>query len=301
MRRPVQFDPRDLAAAAGCKYEGPPRDVPARVLKRAAIEKLAPVDWVAGAVRSKPVPVGPFCAATYVSIEATCPGSCPFYGRDGGCYASTGFTKYLIKRLDAGARRIPNVIGLEVAAILRAFRRGVPPGLPLRLHVSGDVRHAADARALADVEQWYTGMGGGPMWTFTHRWREVPSRAWGVIQVRAAVETTADARAAMRRGYTVAQVFEELPSERKFVIDGLTYKPCSFETRGVPCVRCRFCLSDAARKKDIVLALGVHGKGAGKAKARLRRLNSSSPGSITDRDSRAGRQAGRRRRGGRRG
>lgn len=247
--------------------------------------KLAPV--VQGAYsgnRHRPMPQRPYCSATYVSIEATCPDSCRF--KAAGCYVRAGFTGRAARQLDDAAAaeglRGDEVIEREAQVIEASFcgargraggrvaqdggRHG-RAGRDLRLHVGGDVSSTWGAMRLAVAAKSWQRRGGGAVWTYTHRWRRVARDAFGPISVLASVERVEDARAAVHRGYVPAIVLERFPSPRAFQLRGsrVTWLPCPAETKGTTCVQCRLCLdADALRRRGQGIAFAVHGNQAGK-------------------------------------
>jgi hypothetical protein len=256
---------------------------------RSCNEKFSPVGSTPGRERSHRVAMGPFVAATTVSIRTTCPDSCPFKGSAGlqhGCYSVGGFTQIKGRKLDDGSRHLTadDVIAEEARLIGRAFsgrqipQDGARGGRDLRLHVGGDVGTGAGTRLLAAAADHWRARGGGQVWTFTHRWREVPRAAWGnSISVLASVEAVADFEAARAQGYAVAIVLETLPADGKaFVLPGSNQKviPCPAETRGVTCVECRLCLNDGRIVGKAAIAFGIHGKQKEKAREALRLVNS---------------------------
>jgi hypothetical protein len=244
--------------------------------------KLSPVLLVddGKGARKKPVPQGPFCSSTYVSIRATCPDSCAF--KDNGCYAQNGTSRRIMKKLDEEAESSYRVSNNEAAAMKGAFGGGMVPqdgargGRDLRLHVGGDVGSAGDAGYVASEARQWRVRGGGAVWTYTHRWREIPITAWAGIRVWASCETLADVRAAQERGYRAALVRDSFPTERRHLLGDFgelpTVKvvPCPYETRGVTCVKCRLCL-DAPIERDVVIGFRAHGQGLNKARGALRR------------------------------
>lgn len=245
----------------------------ARLLYATADRKLAPVKLEPHRGRPRPVPVGPYCAATYVSIEATCPTSCRF--RDGACYVTAGFTAQLARSLDAAARGSGGdaAVDAEAALIEAAFGRAQVPqdgargGRDLRLHVGGDASSEEAAQRLSWAVDTWRYRGGGAAWTFTHRWREIHRGAWGEISALASVESVAEANEARRRGYVPALVVDAFPSDRAFRPSGtsLRFVPCPAETRGTTCVECRLCLDDGAlRRGGRAIAFAVHGLGRSK-------------------------------------
>lgn len=248
----------------------------------AANRKLAPVEMQANTTeRLRPVPVGPFVSSTYVSIDSTCPDSCTF--KASGCYVRTGFTAQLARELDRSAAPEPGgVIRAEVNLIDRAWpaRRGWPSSVPqdgarggrdLRLHVGGDCPDAASARLLAAAAERWRRRGGGVVWTYTHRWREIPREAWGSISVLASCETPEDVMAARGRGYAPAIVVRRFPDRRAFYVRGIVGRviPCPAETGKRTCVECRLCLDDRGLlERAATIAFEAHGGADGAEKAK---------------------------------
>jgi hypothetical protein len=271
-------------AASSPPDSRPTAHAPAVLFRHAAaVGKLAPVERRPydgpGRRLFRPVPVRPFCSATYASIERTCSEGCPFKrdgkGGVGGCFANSGFTKFAINRLDAAARdrTAISVAQEEADAIDRAWPAGVPQdgagdrGRDLRLHVAGDVRSTAGAKLLAEASQRWLERGGGTPWTYSHSWREIPAAAWGVIQVLASVESNRQVRQAARRGYAAAIVVAEFPNgDRAFDVGGgFKAIPCPAETRGTTCVACRLCLDRDLLGMKRAIAFRAHGMGIAKA------------------------------------
>lgn len=237
--------------------------------------KLSPVERIDRGPGKKPGirPKGPYCASTYVSIAATCPDSCGL--KNNGCYAQSGSHRRIMGPLDREAHPRPSVTNeREVIALERAFggkrvpRDGARGGRDLRLHVGGDVSSADSAGLLAASVISWRARGGGAVWTYTHRWREIPAEDWGDIAVWASCESTAEVREAHAASYRAALVVAEHPSERMYVKDGVKILPCPWETRGKTCVECRLCL-DAPIDPKVVIGFAAHGE---KKKALRRRL-----------------------------
>lgn len=255
---------------------------------RAANRKLSPVrmadvpDKYDGKYTRRPEPHAPFVCATYVSIAATCPRSCPFY--QSGCFVDAGYTAQLSRRLNDEAQYTPAAeIGRrEAAAIDKAFVRGVPQdgargGRDLRLHVGGDMGSPTGVRLLAAAARRWRDRGGGVVWTYTHWWRKVPRPLWGDVVVFASIESPHSAKLARQRGYRIAITLPEFPSDRRFELDripgsgqggGEPVVPCPAETRGATCVECRLCL----RPTGPTIGFAVHGRSAKRARAALRVL-----------------------------
>lgn len=250
--------------------------MPVTVRRKAANKKLAPVKLTdeKHGCRRRPEPQGPFVSATYVSINATCPRSCPFL--NAGCFVQAGFTKMLSDRLDREARGMSALLvaRAEARAIDDTFKRGVPQdgargGRDLRLHVGGDCGSPAGVRALAGAAERWRARGGGVVWTYTHHWRTVPREAWGAIAVLASVESVADIKRARRCGYPAAVIVDSFPTDKRFNVDGEPIIPCPAETRGKTCVECRLCLRP---NPPASIGFAIHGRFADRAKKTLKVL-----------------------------
>jgi hypothetical protein len=229
----------------------------------------------------RPTPVAPYCCSTYVSIAATCPDSCRFKrsedGTPGGCYVDAGKTVFTIRRLDQESEQLSgdDVVVAEADLIDRAFRNGVPRdgargGRDLRLHVGGDTSSEGATEFLAGAAARWRLRGGGSVWTFTHRWREIAKRAWGAISVLASVEKPQEMHEARARGYAPALVVTSHVSHKAHEVEGLKVIPCPAETRETTCVECRLCLdADALHRRGAVISFALHGAGSNRALVRL--------------------------------
>lgn len=168
-------------------------------------------------------------AVTHVS-QATCSAGCPWNGN--GCYAQGGPEGVITLKLGGspGSSVQPAVLGggsgaaavkatlREVSLIMLAVEgaRSEPAnikGVPLRLHVTGDVALGPVedvgryARLLGNACRRWVAAGGGLCWTYTHWWREIPRGSWGdSVSVLASCETDADVALAGRMGYVPALV-----------------------------------------------------------------------------------------------
>ena len=206
-----------------------------------------------------PRPVAPFCAVTYVSINATCDDVCPF--KKGGCYVRSGFTGKLARRLDEETEKsqASDVIFAEVQAIREGANRLKKESRDLRLHVSGDARNAWDAIVLDEAAHYWKSKGGGSVWTYTHAWRHIERMKFGTISVLASVENAADFKTARDKGYTPAIVVDRFRSKRAWKWNGWRVIPCPAETGKVTCVECRLCLNaDKLFARKAVIAFEAH-------------------------------------------
>lgn len=204
--------------------------------------------------------IGP-SAATYAPIEQTCPSSCSL--KDNGCYAQSGRVALHNRHLEQSCLDLSgNTVAVleadeirDAAAKLTRSRQS----RPLRLHASGDAATSFAARTLsAAASRWP-----GPVWTYTHAWRDVAREDWRDVSVLASCETSTDAKLALAAGYAPALVVQEHPADgRAYELDGMKIIPCPEQTRGIPCVECGLCLDDTALKaRRAVVAFAAHGGG----------------------------------------
>lgn len=237
------------------------------VQSRSANAKLAPQRRVDYKGRNRNEPCGPIVASTHVAIRETCPSSCKFL--DSGCYAqAANYVRRLDRRVsELGATGL-DVMREEVAKLDRLWPRGVPQigargGVDLRLHVSGDVPNTRGARMLAKAAARWLARGGGAVWTFTHRWKRIPSDAWGPISCLASVERPADALKAIERGYAPAIAVAEHTDRRAWSWGRgrkrLSIVPCPAQTSETTCAQCRLCLSPAMLQRRQGVAFAAHG------------------------------------------
>lgn len=104
---------------------------------------------------------------------------------------------------------------------LRLDRRDLPGLVPLqgrRLLCQGGGEPPDE---LVEAGQRWRDRGGGAVWTYTHRHREIPRSAWGSIAVMASVEDGSEVRWALSRGYGIAITVQAFPRGPKaFTIHG---------------------------------------------------------------------------------
>jgi site-specific DNA-methyltransferase (adenine-specific) len=225
--------------------------------------------------RSRPVPVGASIATTFVSMALTCPATCRWLIA-GTCAGEANYRRF--GNLDDDAKDLTGheVIANEAALlILNAFGGGPIPqdgpggtGRPLRIHVLGDVHCAGCARMLAAAAEDWVRRGGGKVWTYTHRWREIPREAWGPIEIHASIDSINDVYsiddidAAVAAGYTPSIVRREFPlGDAAFQDGGFTFVPCPAQTRERTCADCRLCWDTAAlARRRTGIAFREHGQ-----------------------------------------
>jgi hypothetical protein len=202
-------------------------------------------------------------AATYAPIAATCPEACPL--RESGCYARSGNVGMHVNRLE---RELADLSGDTLAMLegdeIASAARHAPSGHAMRVHVSGDATTDFRAAQIAKgAEHWP-----GPVWSYTHAWREVQRQSWGRVSVLASCERLSDVAEAMRRGFAAAVVVSSHPSNGRAWTspDGVTVIPCPAQTRDVKCTDCRLCWNDQALKnRGACIAFAAHGAGKKRA------------------------------------
>jgi hypothetical protein len=211
--------------------------------------------------------------ATYASIKATCPSTCPL--KDEGCYAQTSYVGMVNQRMNRRARQGSplDVARAEARALDSAYKSGqVPQGRALRLHVSGDSRSVKGTRVLnAAVARWKA-RGGGDCWSYTHAWAHVPRSEWSNVSILASVASTSEVPKARAQGYAPAIVVSQHPSDKAFTLSGsdTTWIPCPNQTRGVGCTDCGLCMkANWLYETNRGIAFAVHGIYKNKLKKHL--------------------------------
>ena len=207
-------------------------------------------------------------AATTYAAQTSCPTSCPFFG--GGCYAESGSTgMFVTGPLNAAAAAVPHdAFDVALAEADAIDQLDVVPGQPLRLHTVGDCASDEAARSVSAAAARYRARGGGPVWTYTHAWREVARASWGEVSVLASCESAADEGLARARGYATAVVVESFNAKGRHLIDaqeskaaaGVDVLPCPQQTSHVTCSDCRLCFDDAKlRERGHAIGFNIHG------------------------------------------
>jgi hypothetical protein len=208
-------------------------------------------------------------AATTYAAQTSCPDSCPFFA-GGGCYAENGsLGKFVTAPLNRAASAVPHTaLDVAKAEAKEIDRMKVAPGQPLRLHTVGDCKTDEAAREVAAAAARYRARGGGPVWTYTHAWRDVARESWGDVSVFASCETTADTVQARARGYSPSIVVEQFASDKRHIVDasesdkavGVDILPCPEQTRGVSCSDCKRCFDDKqVGEFGYAIAFAIHG------------------------------------------
>lgn len=205
-------------------------------------------------------------AATYLPMR-TCPETCPF--RDGSCYAmGTQDLRRITKQLDALTWWMPldTIIDLEAMEIEAVARTKNIGGLPLRLHVSGDVQTWKHSYRLGQAGCVWSAHGGGPVWVYTHAWAEMNRDHWsGGVQPWASVDSPDQIERARAMGYPSALV---VPSFSKEVVkqanDNLWLLCPAQRNKRATCATCRRCF--ATEPGDVVV-FAAHGSAGARRRA----------------------------------
>lgn len=211
--------------------------------------------------------------ATYVSIKASCPKSCPLMGE--GCYAQLSYVGFTNHRLDEEAAGFSPLQAArsEAKVINDSYKGGnVPIGRDLRLHVAGDSRTLAGTRIINKAVKRWKKRGGGDCWSYTHAWKHVPRNEWDQVSILASITTVDEVDAARLQGYASAIVVPEHTSEKAYKLEGSDTKwiPCPAQTRGVGCSDCRLCFNaDRLYNNNLGIAFSVHGVKRNNIKRRL--------------------------------
>lgn len=206
-------------------------------------------------VNSKNAKIGNI-AATYLPIKQTCPDTCPL--KDKACYAQLGNTGFQVIRLEKATKGqyAYDIIRKEAREIIAYGPKA--NGKPLRVHVSGDVRTAKTAQLLGRAASKWD----GPVYSYTHAWRDIPRSVWGKhISILASCETISDAKQALKKGYAASIVVPEHKSDKAYIQDGVKVIPCPQQTREVTCEKCKLCMNDKVLKdQNAAIAFAAHGE-----------------------------------------
>lgn len=196
-------------------------------------------------------------AATYAPIAQTCPVSCPL--RDSGCYAQSGNVGFQVRRLE---RTLDGLNG-DTCAVLEGdeiahMAAHAPEGHAMRIHVSGDATSDFRAQQMArGAAAWK-----GPIWSYTHAWRDVSRTSWGRVSILASCERIEQVVAAAWRGYASALVVAHHPADGRAyrTPEGVKVIPCPSQTRDVKCTDCRLCWDDARLlEQGACISFAAHG------------------------------------------
>jgi hypothetical protein len=190
---------------------------------------------------------------------------CPL--KNNGCYAEHGLVAVHKRRLDKAVRAAKASTTRQAEHEARGIDALRAVGQGLRIHTSGDCPTTESARIVADAAERFMSRGGGRAWSYTHAWRRVSRKAWRGVSVLASVETLADARKAIRRGWATARVVPQFATDKAWLEGGIRWIPCPAQTRDdVTCDSCRLCWNDD-KLRTIGAGIAFEAHGSAKRKA----------------------------------
>lgn len=196
------------------------------------------------------------CAASYLPIKQTCPSSCPL--KDGICYAKYSYVGMHQQKL---SKKLNNYCGFDIVRMEAREIKSLGPnakGKSLRLHVSGDVKTDKMAKLLGDAVKFWD----GKVWSYSHSWRTISRKSFGSISVLASVETFAEAKQALKKGYAPAISVPFHDNPKAYNVDGLKIIPCPAQTKDITCEQCKLCMQDKMLlNQNAVIAFALHGVG----------------------------------------
>ena len=187
----------------------------------------------------------------------------------------------------------PEEVARAEAAGIDALRA---VGQPLRLGISGDGRTPAAARIRSAAAERFARRGGGPVWAYTHAWRDVPRSSWGGVSILASVHSVAEGAQALARGYAPARTlrsgafpasaFRDAPvgglqiaalpaigaprATCEAPAGGIRWIPCPQQQPGgkATCASCRLCMrGDRLAEQRAGILFAPHGSGARRVSA----------------------------------
>lgn len=189
-------------------------------------------------------------SATYAPFE-----SCPPCPLEHECYGRFGKVGIIESRLDASGLTPLEIARAEAEAIRELSGRN-----DLRVHVVGDCRTRAAARAVSAACRAHRRKRGRLAWSYTHAHGTVLREDWAGVSVLASVESAEGALAAMDEGWAAALVVPRFESAAAYRVGRLKVLPCPYQTREVQCADCRLCWDDARlRSAGIAIGFAAHG------------------------------------------
>ena len=193
-------------------------------------------------------------AATYSSIESSCPTDCSL--KDNGCYAQMGFVGIHTSKLNK-KKATPKQVASEEAKLIKKAIKEEKNTKPLRIHVAGDCRTNEAAKMVSNAtKEW-----GHKVWSYTHAWKTVARSSWGTVSVLASVDNVNELKLARRKGYAPAIVVRNFLSKKAYEFHGFKLIPCPNQTHeNITCEKCKLCWNDKKLKSlNAVIGFEAHG------------------------------------------
>lgn len=203
-------------------------------------------------------------SATWVP-QQSCHSDCPLLHN--GCYAEYHRAGLHTHRLNKRAgmlrmtlKRLRLKLALEEAVGI--FK--LTGKRKLRVHVVGDCATAQTAGIIGKAMVAHEKKHGKAAWTYTHSWRRFGLAAWKGARVLASCETPQQARQAMARGYAVALMTPDHPTNKLYQHEGLTVVPCPAQMNHiVTCEDCTLCQNPTMLlNRNLVVGFQAHGNTA---------------------------------------
>lgn len=218
-------------------------------------------------------------ASTTYAPQVSCPTDCVFLGA--GCYAERGLvrmvgTKYVN---DVAEKMEATPIDVAIAEAKAIDEMATVVGRPLRLHTVGDCASDEAAQIVSAAAERYTKRGGGPVWSYSHAWKDVERSSWGDVSIFASCETAEQVKHARERGYATALVVDEFASDKLYEVGDVKILPCPAQTRHTTCSDCRLCFNGVGvHDRGYSIGFAIHGDRATMKRARetLRHLSDDS-------------------------
>ena len=214
--------------------------------------------------------------ATYLSIERSCPRSCPLKGK--GCYAFDYPLCLHIRRLDNEAKYFSaiKIAEIEAKLIRESYNGIIPCNRILRLHVSGDSRTITGSKIInCACGEWLSRCKDGKIYSYTHCWQNIPRQIWNYVSMLASVDSIDQVYYARQNGYAPAIVVAEHLSDKSYYIPGSDTKfiACPAQTKdNVACSDCLLCTkANYLYDKNMGISFSAHGIKKNLIKERLKK------------------------------
>lgn len=209
-------------------------------------------------------------SATWVP-QQSCHSDCQL--KKNGCYAEinkSGLHTHRLNKRAASLKMSLSKLRLKLALEEAIGIHYLTGKRKLRVHVVGDCSTAKVAGIVGKAMVAHERKHGKAAWTYTHSWRRFLPKAWQGARVLASCESASQARQALARGYAVALIVPQHPTNKIYRYKGLNVVPCPAQfkydgERAVTCENCTLCQSpDMLRSRKLVVGFQPDGGTQGK-------------------------------------
>jgi undecaprenyl pyrophosphate synthase len=201
----------------------------------------------------------------------TCPKSCPFLPpakggqAEGGCYATGRISAQVANSVRAYSPSEAQAV-IDRSARSARYLRDRVVGEPSSNGEEVDMEYLRSVAKLATDNNLVP-------FGYTHMWRRFAPQQQEELQrlnyvMNASVESIADAEEAVRRGWRVFLVNDDVPNNTK--IAGRVFRQCPEQTHGLTCAQCGLC---ARQGRRVEIVERVHGTARQKARESIRALD----------------------------